>query len=122
MSFPNKPDIDVIMASMVDKFALHGLVPQSKRFGLLYEKLMSGVDDRDVMVYRLNVIRFLLATSKRPTAQDFHFASNIFQRGDSMEVINWPEYLREGVERWSPTYDSDSVSTSTFLQMIVFEL
>lgn len=109
MSFPNKPDVDNVISSMVDKFALHGLISQSRRLKKLYEQLTKQANNKEVMVNRLNAVRFLLEASERPTAQAFTFSSSTLQRGDSIEIVNWPEYLREGLERWSPAFDSDSV-------------
>lgn len=109
MSFPNKPDVDNVISSMANKFALHGLLSQSRRLKKLYEKLTNQVNNKDMMVNRLNAVRFLLEASERPTAQAFTFTSSTLQRGDSIEIVDWSEYLREGVERWSPAFDSDSV-------------
>ncbi|KAK9884203.1 hypothetical protein WA026_005156 [Henosepilachna vigintioctopunctata] len=105
MSFVNRKELDLSVGKMAEKFQFHGFFPQADHLLKVYNKYMNKTLKQDSMTV-MNVVRFLLCMSDRPT--DKFFRNPTMFTVDNIEeeekVINWGEYLLEGIEVNEPEY------------------
>lgn len=109
MSFVNQKEMDLSMQKMAEKYKFHGFVPQADYLLKMYDKYMSKAPKLDLHA-TLNTLRFLLYMSESPTTK---FMENpeeysIPQEDDEEEVMNWGEYLLEGIEVFAPEQNEES--------------
>ncbi|XP_018570700.1 gamma-tubulin complex component 5-like [Anoplophora glabripennis] len=109
MYFLNKREVDENIASMAEKFTFHGFSPQAKALQDSYKCYISENLPKPELINRLNIVKLLLCLSERPTS-NFIENPQEFQteKKDEEEEINWGEYLKEGIETWTPNFDEGS--------------
>lgn len=112
MSFVNKREMDLAIEKMAEKYEFHGFAPQAEYLRKIYNKYMSKISKQDLHS-ALNTLRFLLYMSESPTTKFMENPEDycIVQEEDEKEVMNWGEYLLEGIELYTPEqFDDSSVS------------
>lgn len=111
MFFLNKKEIDRIITSLGEKFEFHGFLNQSKDLTNFYKEYVNNNLPKHELNIRLNVIKLLVSLSERPTSKlvenPYGYRS---QEERKEEIIDWPAYLKEGVELWIPNYNEDTES------------
>lgn len=107
MLFLNRKEVDADIKSLSDKFNFHGFCAEGEDLLKFYSKYMQNTLNKDELNKRLNVVRFLTCMSERPTEKLMNYKKAVILE-DEVEVINWTEYLQEGIPRWSPPSDAES--------------
>ncbi|KAJ8956277.1 hypothetical protein NQ318_015013 [Aromia moschata] len=112
MYFLNKKEVNEQIASMGEKFIFHGFFPQAKALEDSYRRYITEHLLKSELTTRLNIVKFLLCMSERPTS---NFLDNpgefVTEVAEEEEEIDWGEYLKEGIERWSPNFDETDRSS-----------
>ncbi|VEN43416.1 unnamed protein product [Callosobruchus maculatus] len=113
MYFLNKKEVDQSISGMSDKFNFHGFSTQAIALQEAYNNYIGTNLSMTELMNRLNVVKFLLCMSERPTQK---FLENperyVIHREEKKSEIDWALYLREGIEDWTPTYDSSDSTSS----------
>ncbi|CAH1956605.1 unnamed protein product [Acanthoscelides obtectus] len=113
MYFLNKKEVDQNISGMADKFNFHGFPAQAEALLETYNNYTATSLSTPELMNRLNVVKFLLCMSERPTQK---FLENperyVIHREEKRAEINWAQYLREGIEDWAPAYESSDSSSS----------
>lgn len=114
MSFVNKREMDLAIEKMAEKYEFHGFAPQAEYLRKIYNKYMSKISKQDLHS-ALNTLRFLLYMSESPTTKFMENPEDycIVQEEDEKEVMNWGEYLLEGIELYTPEQFDDSSEVSS---------
>ncbi|XP_044764094.1 LOW QUALITY PROTEIN: gamma-tubulin complex component 5-like [Coccinella septempunctata] len=123
MSFVNKREMDLSIQKMAEKYEFHGFSPQAEYLRKMYDKYMGKIPKQDLHA-SLNTLRFLLYMSESPTIK---FMENpeeylIAPEEDEKEVMNWGEYLLEGIEIYTPEQFDDTSDESSGFQTPVEEI
>nr|CAH7712329.1 unnamed protein product [Callosobruchus chinensis] len=113
MYFLNKKEVDQSISGMADKFNFHGFSTQAVALQEVYNSYIGTNLSMTELMNRLNVVKFLLCMSERPTQK---FLENpdkyVIRKEEEKPEIDWAQYLREGIEDWTPTYDSSDCTSS----------
>lgn len=110
MYFLNKREVDENIASMTEKFIFHGFSPQAKALQDSYKSYVTENLPKSELISRLNIVKLLLCLSERPTSNFLENPKEFeTETRDEEEEINWAEYLKEGIEVWTPNFDETSV-------------
>ncbi|KRT82374.1 hypothetical protein AMK59_3863, partial [Oryctes borbonicus] len=107
MIFLKKKDIDRALTSLSDKFIFHGFSLQAVDLLRHYENFLPNSTPKNLLESKLNTVKFLLCLSESPTSK---FLENPYRLPvvHQEEEIDWPAYLKEGIERWSPPPEESS--------------
>lgn len=124
MYFLNKREVDENIASMAEKFIFHGFSPQARALQDSYKSYVSENLPKFELVSRLNIVKLLLCLSERPTSNFLENPEEYqTETKEEEEEIDWGEYLKEGIETWTPNYEEGSVRVIKFLvQELLFLL
>ncbi|KAF5297036.1 hypothetical protein FQA39_LY12250 [Lamprigera yunnana] len=103
---PSFKEIDRIVLSLSDKFALHGFSARGKNLQMLFKKLALDNALDEVCMNRLSMVKLLIELAESPTN---NFSVHLEECSEECEEdIDWVKYLQEGIERWSPPVDDGS--------------
>ncbi|GJQ85078.1 hypothetical protein Trydic_g3734 [Trypoxylus dichotomus] len=107
MVFLKKNDIDRAVASLSDKYIFHGFSLQANDLLRYYENFLPNSTPKNLLEIKLNIVKFLLCLAENPTSK---FLENPYRLPvvHHDEEIDWPAYLKEGIERWSPPPEESS--------------
>lgn len=107
MFFLNKKEIDRTVASLSEKFAFHGFIHHAKDLTDMYKEYIQLNLPKNEVNNRLNALKFLVTLSENPTSK---LAENPHGYRSAViveeEIIDWPAYLKEGIEPWCPESES----------------
>lgn len=108
MVFLKKKDIDRTIASLSEKFSFHGFSIQANDLQRHCDNFIPNSTPKTQLESKLNIVKFLLCLSESPTSKFLEDPQRI-PVIHYEEEIDWPAYLKEGVERWSPPPAESSV-------------
>lgn len=123
--FVNQKEIENSVSSLCDKFILHGLFVPAEHLKKLSNKLLNEHISKPELQNRLNVLKFLICMSHRPTTHCINYQPP--PDLEEEEIVDWGAYLNEGIERWKPPVNDISVSLlgfvcEMFIRVIVFRI
>lgn len=107
MVFFNKKEMDALVTSLSEKLIFHGFLIQADDLTNLYKRYIPDNLTKTELNNRMNAVKFLTALCERPTE---HLAKDPFgykRKEEAEEIVDWPAYLNEGIERWSPPLDDE---------------
>lgn len=110
---------------MSEKFTFHGFFDQAEALQKYYNNFITNSLPKADLMNRLNIVKFLLCLSETPTVK---FLANpeefvVNSTDDEEDQIDWKLYLNEGIEGWTPNFDSitsDEVSLNNCTGLIEF--
>lgn len=106
--FVNRKEIEQSISSLCDKFILHGLFVPAEHLRKLSNKFLEEHISKAELQNRLNVLKFLICMSHRPTTHCIDYKPP--PALEEEEIVDWGAYLTEGIKRWSPPPNNTSVS------------